>query len=877
MSEQEKNVSGFEIICVDDDLDILALYKEILSTLNYHVVEFSDPILAKEYILLHKDKIIFILADFLMTQEMDGLKLREEILSHTVHIPYAILTGHATREMALKGMELKIAAFLNKPVKKKEILDLVNKEIELRLASLNEDREIVMGFINESAPLLEEIEGLILQLEDTPDDEGILNTYFRLLHTIKGTSACVGLEDLGHFTHEYENLIGKLRSKECQFSPSIATALLKGLDVIKRTFSDVGCGGKGKINVAKEVKIFFDLDMHADGEVSKDEKSASPQPKEGGPDGAPSVTQKKDERIPVAIDVLDNFMGISGELTVLKNIIYKKIYDLNKRYPSDNELDFVMEAVSEMHKVSSNLQAQIEELRKVPLKNVFRVFKRVIRDTAVSLKKDIDFQVKGEELRVDHSVAQVFSNSLTHLIRNSIDHGVEPTEERIANGKKSQGLVEISVQEVGEDIILEVRDDGRGLNITKIKEIALKRGLHTEEELSQMREERIQMLIFAAGFSTAEKVTDISGRGVGMDMVKNSIEQINGKISLRSKVGEGTTFTFKIPIPKSVLIISSLSFKVGKTRFMIPLDDVKEVTRPKNHSGVAKKGEDEIDNGEQTILKIGTSFVYKHQDALYPLIDLNGILKNALTPIDIDRCEIIVVKTDHYCYGIMADEICDNEEVVVKKLSQGLQRIGPYLGAALVDDGTASLILSGEGLGKLAGVEIISDQDLAVAKKLGEHKLVKEKNENKKEYLIIEQQKQFYALELGQVYRLESLQDAQIQKSGHLTLVRYRDKAMPLISLNSAIKGSEDIGEINPEQKIVVFKRKDLFLGLLVEDILDVQWGEILASLNHKVKTWSLGTTEYQGHFVNVVNIDEIWKSLSANHQQLKNQQRSAA
>ena len=286
---------------------------------------------------------------------------------------------------------------------------------------------------------------------------------------------------------------------------------------------------------------------------------------------AAAVGKKSDDDvIKVPTKILNEFMELSGEITVIRNTVNKLVSNLQKELTGNPDLYLLAEFLEEMHKINSSMQSKITELRKVSLKNIYRTFPRTVRDLNLSLGKQIDLKIFGDELRVDTKLAQVLKNSLIHVIRNSADHGIESAEKRRANNKEGKGTINLRSFEAGDDVIVEVEDDGGGIDSSRIASRAVEKNLYTVDEVNRLTEKQVFKIIMEPGFSTAAQVTDISGRGVGMDMVKSSVESIGGKIDIDSQLGQGTKFSLKLPIPKSVMIIQSLLVRIGQREFNVP-------------------------------------------------------------------------------------------------------------------------------------------------------------------------------------------------------------------------------------------------------------------------------------------------------------------
>lgn len=801
-------MNKYQVICVDDLRSLLPIYKEMLSGLGYEIITFQSSLLALDYIKEHGHNIIYIFSDYSMN-ELDGMEFRKRINEFGEDIPFAMVTGFYDVEMAQKGMEYRISSFLKKPFTGDQLIKLVNDLGEKRKIILDEEVEMIYSFIEESYPMLEDIEELIISLEADPTNEIILNTYFRLLHTIKGTASCVGLKNLPKFAHKYEDLVVKLQKKQISLNAKVVDALLKGLDYFKFLYSEAK-SGRFEINIDKGNRIFDQDDSFFHDEEIEKHQEYNVKNKH-----ITNNNEAHEEKIGVPINVLNNFLELSGQLTVLRNTLIKSAMVIEQRYHGDNDIEIMIESLDEMHKVSSILQNNISEMRKVNLEVVYKPLRRVVRDSSQSLSKHIEFQVEGEGLKVDTTIGKVLSNSLVHMIRNSIDHGIELPEKRVLANKDKTGTIKLKTFQDGENIIVELSDDGNGLSLKRIKEKAIEKNLFSEEQLKQMSEQKIFGLIFDSGFSTAQQVSDISGRGVGMDMVKNSIESVGGKILIDSKEGKGTTFILTLPIPRSVLIIKSLMILSGESTFSIPLDEVAEVVRLESFK----------DNN--FLHRIEKSLVFRHQDELLPLVDLNQILHNEIQYDNLDVLNIVIVRSEGFKFGIIVDKIMDIEEIVVKKMSKHLNNSNHlFMGVTFAGHGALALILNLTSIAELIG---LAHENLDKSKEISKPNEI-----NSMEFMQFNFNKsKNYGFPLHVVNRLEEIETEKIEYFGSIPLVRYRDESMPLLFLERQLKLCSvevNLCEIYPKiLNVIVVNLHNKRFGIVVDEILDI--GATTASL----------------------------------------------
>jgi len=824
----------YEIVCIDDEKELLSLYEIELSDLDYKIVTFSNPELALDYVKENHTRICFILSDYKMP-EMNGLEFRRRMVEDDILTPFAMVTGFYSKEMAVEGMELRVLRFVQKPFESDEIIDLIKVESGKFIENLEEEYEMIRSFVEESSPMIEEIEELILILEDEPGNTNALNTYFRLLHTIKGTASCVGLKTLPDFTHKYEDLVTLLKDGEVKVTNSIIDILLKGLDVLKSMYSDIQNGVRFEFEIKDKVKI-FDISNLDKLEAKKEESS-------DGPTTELTTKKKEEEKIAVQVNRLDEFMELSGEITVLRNMILKSVSKIEQRYSGDRDIDVLSDTLDEMHKVSSKLQNEISEMRKVSLDTVYRPLKRVVRDASKKLGKQIDVEFIGEGYRVDTSIGRVLNNVLVHLIRNGIDHGLETPDVRESKGKAPAGNLKVSTEIDAENIIVEICDDGNGMDKAKLIEKALEKGLYTEEELARMSDHRIFSLIFDSGFSTAEAVTDISGRGVGMDMVKSSVDDVGGKILIDSTLGQGTRFVLVLPIPRSVLIIKSLMVDAGNQQIAVPLHDIGEVI---NLDG------DKVDKNVRTL---DGAQILNHHEELIPLVDLaSEFEKDCCT--DLSTRNVVVLRGDGFCYGLIVDKVHDIEEVVVKKMAKQLQHSRSiFQGATLIGDGEMALVLDLENLAESCGIEV--DEVETENFFNGDDDSEKESIDEYLQFSV--ESRDGLAINLSKIDRLEEIRSSDISFTGNVPIVRYRDDFLPVVDVDFSLGFSDTLNLTSKEVlNILVISRGNSRVGFVVKEINDISLAEESIDTLIRDRDGILGSTYINGRTINVVDSDYL-------------------
>lgn len=735
--------------------------------------------------------------------------------------------------------------------------------------------DLLSEFLTETVESLDVVDVELVKFEKDPNNQDILGNIFRLVHTIKGTCGFLGLPRLEALAHAGETLMGKYRDGAPVTTEGV-TIILKSLDAIKDILAELAesevepkgnddvlieqlhtlsegktlaeanevvASAPSKVEAAAPISDGERDDSSAikiverelkPGEVTlddleaafnsapgpDDEVEAAPEPEVAAapePTPAPKVAEegnaKRDkalqpQSIRVNVDTLEQLMTMVSELVLTRNQLLEIL-----RRQDDNEFKVPLQRLSN---VTAELQEGVMKTRMQPIGNAWQKLPRIIRDLSNDLDKKIDLEMIGAETELDRQVLEMIKDPLTHMVRNSADHGLETTAERIKAGKSEVGKVKLSAYHEGGHIIIEISDDGRGLNTAKIKEKILKNELVTEDELSQMTENQIHKFVFAAGFSTADVVTSVSGRGVGMDVVRTNIELIGGNVDLVSIAGKGSTFKIKIPL--TLAIVSALIVGIDNHRYAIPQLAVVELVRAHGDS-------------EHRIEKINNSRVLRLRNKLLPLVRLNDILDveapapveqkdedGNVIPIDDSLDEngfIVVIQVGPQTFGIVVDKVYDTEEIVVKPKSSLLRNIDMFSGNTILGDGSVIMIIDPNGMANQISNDVggdSSEEDAA-------EQLKKDKYSNQTTSLLLfkagtDEPK---AVPLSLVTRLEEINVADIEPSAGRDLVQYRGQLMPLLYM----EGHHEMKE-SGRQPVLVFSDDDRSMGLVVDEILDI-------------------------------------------------------
>jgi two-component system, chemotaxis family, sensor kinase CheA len=527
------------VVYLDDEQESLEIFESRCQDFGLDSFVTTDKEQALSFIKKNKSRILMIISDFRMPN-CTGFEFRELVLELAGDIPFYILSGYIDRNLAMEGIKYKITGFIEKPFKNEMFFDILKTEGEARAAVIKDEYEMLKSFTDDVVNIVAEIEDTCLSLESDPNDAEAIAKIFGLVHTVKGSSGFFDPRTLHLFAHEFEEILKQVQAGTLQVTSPLISSWLRAADVIKLLNEEFISGKHQDHDVEKLKEALLVLD---DGGAQDTSEVSEVSVK------ANKAESVKKSDIKVSMKVLDEFTQVSGELTVIRNMINKVVGSIEKSYRGDKDVLVLTELLEEMHKINSDVQNKITDIRRVSANQLTKPLTRNFRDTCKALGKEVDFIIEGDDVRLDNAIADTLSRSLVHLMRNSLDHGLESNEERVKIGKPKKGKVLLKFEIKNEMVVVSISDDGRGINSEKIKEKILSKGLKTQQEVQLMTEEEIHLMIFEAGFSTAQQVTEFSGRGVGMSMVKETIEEVNGKIGIDSKLGQGTTFSLEIPIP----------------------------------------------------------------------------------------------------------------------------------------------------------------------------------------------------------------------------------------------------------------------------------------------------------------------------------------
>lgn len=671
--------------------------------------------------------------------------------------------------------------------------------------------DLLADFLTETHEGLSAVDEALLRLERAPDDAPTLAEIFRQVHTIKGTCGFLGLSRLEKVAHSAETILGLYRDGSLKVTPQGITLIFAAVDAIRQIV--MGLEQNGQEPEGDDSAVIAALDAAARGEsvtlpkapevkvaapveavpIAAAVAPPAPRASEAQAEAQQTESAAAQQTIRVSVEVLEDLMTLVSELVLTRNQLMQLA-----RVSSDSQISVPLQRLSH---ITSELQEGVMKTRMQPIGNAWAKLPRLVRDLANELGKKIDLEMRGAETELDRQVLELIKDPLTHMVRNSGDHGLEKPADRRAAGKPETGRILLNAYHQGGHIIIEIGDDGRGLPVEKIRAKVLAQGLATETELAQMNEHDVLRFIFRPGFSTAQQITSVSGRGVGMDVVKTNIERIGGTIELRSKEGRGTTFTIKIPL--TLAIVSALIVQAGGERFAIPQIGVVELVR------VGDEHE-----GSTRIEMIKEAPVLRLRDRLLPLVSLSSLLRLREAPVGGLKGYVVVMQVGANVFGIVVDRVFDTEEIVVKPVAPILRHITMFSGNTILGDGSVIMILDPNGVARGAGItaegRVEDQQTVNVSAGI--------RSDSSTSLLLFRAGDQTpKAVPLGLVARLEDIPVERIEMSGGTPVVQYRGQLMPMVPIAGHWEAPE-----SGRQAVLVFTEGQRSMGLMVDEILDV-------------------------------------------------------
>ncbi len=732
------------------------------------------------------------------------------------------------------------------------------------------DQDLITEFVVESLEHMADIESQLLAMETAGEniDIDLVNTVFRAIHSTKGAAGFLGLTRIGELSHNMENVLNLFRGKELVPTTANIDVLLRCADVLRNmleateTSNDVEVGqyvdaltaiaaggeaeapalaetatpqigqqanrsdapatgapatgaptqvveatsaaeaataiGAGEVQAERSAPVT----AHERSETTDPAATRTPtsSPPATTPTATPAVPKAKPEAsIRVSVGLLDDLMNLAGELVLSRNRLLQVV-----AAGDAGEIDAVATGLDH---VTAELQEAIMRTRMQTIGNVFGKFRRVVRDLSVKLGKDCKLCVEGEDVEVDKSIIEAIGDPLTHLVRNSVDHGIETGEERKAKGKPTQGTISLRAFHQAGKVHISISDDGKGIDASKLRTSAVARGLITAEQARDMNDQEAVRLIFHPGFSMAEKVSDVSGRGVGMDVVRSNIEKLSGTVAVETTLGVGTRIDVRLPL--TLAIVPSLIVRCGHETFAVPQASISELVRIRA-AEVSKR-----------IERVKQAEMFRLRGILLPLVRLNKALSLREPSTSDDRHEpnqpvfIIVVESGALRYGLIVDGVADSEEIVVKPLGRHLQESVCLAGATVLGDGTVAPILDVTGIAKHMDLKMTNQDHAEVAHDDAT-------SEEAQTTLILRNHPdEQFAIPMQLIARLERIKSSDIRHVGGQEVLQYRDGTLPLLRLENLISASPA-----PETEtvsVVVFMVAKREVGLLIPQLVDIR------------------------------------------------------
>ena len=748
----------------------------------------------------------------------------------------------------------------------------------------SEMAEIINEFLVESNEGLDRFDRDLLALEKDAASRELLDSIFRAVHTIKGTGGVLGFDKLVSVAHVGESVLSRMRDGALVLSPDIATALLAMADSLRSMLENIAAIGNeggddrsaviaaltailgsptiapprasaaasgktspppklGEILVdanacsPQDVQTAIDSQREGDrrliGEILVDERGADSKAVAEGLKTQGEYRDLSSNSIRVDVALLDKVMNLVGELVLARNQVLQ--------FTERQEDTTFLGAAQRLNLITTELQEGVMKTRMQPIGNVWKKLPRIVRDLCVGCGKQAEVVMEGAETELDKTIIEAIKDPLTHIVRNAIDHGIERPEVRAAAGKPPQGRLQLRAYHEGGQVNIEVSDDGAGIDTAKLKASAIAKGMISSEQGARMGERELLNLVFAPGLSTAKQVSNVSGRGVGMDVVKTNIEKIGGTVDLQSAVGKGTLLKIKIPL--TLAIIPALIVTSGGERFAIPQVSLIELVRC---SGEAGSGIEQVQGAS----------VYRLRGNLLPLVYLNRELK-LLSMQGSDSVNLVVLQAGERQFGLVVDEINDTEEIVVKPLGKQLKAIACFAGATIMGDGAVALILDVLGLAQVANVttEVHEPEDREKTVAAGVDR------PDRQSWLLFRSGAEArLALPLSAVARLEEFTAATVERSGENEVVQYRQQIMPLVRMSRLLQ--QPFHECDPLQ-VVVFNESGRSLGLVVDRIEDITEQAVEVRKDQR-GAFLLGSAVIQKKVTGIVDLHQVVEHAAA-------------
>jgi len=546
------------------------------------------------------------------------------------------------------------------------------------IAGFDEDmREIFESYLVEAREILDHLSQDLITLEKNPADTDVINNIFRGVHTLKGTSSFLGFNQISELSHTCEDLLNKLRKGDLIANGAIIDVLIEAHNVAHILLQRIESRNLQPIEISstleKLLKAMVNQKENVQAGESKQAKSEEVPPK---PEAFDVMQQRTaDSTIRVDIERLDDLMNLVGELVLARNRLAQATHTLIEKYERIDMSKNIADVSSQIDFVTTELQMAVMKTRMIPIEKVFNGLPLLARDLIRTTGKEVDLQIYGKETELDKSIIEELNDPLVHMLRNAIDHGIELPEERKKLGKPQQGTVVVNAERDGNYILITMEDDGRGIDAVQIKQRAVEKGLITETQAQEMSTSDLYNLIFIPGFSTKRETTSVSGRGVGMDIVRTNIAKLKGIVEIDSEIGKGTIITLKVPL--TLAIIQGLLMKVADEIFAVPLSAVLEIIRV----------------GPEDIYTIQGREIIRLRDVILPLARMADIIGNSKAAKQLPISYVVVVGWAEKRIGLLVDSLQGQKEVVIKALGDYLGDVPGIAGSTILGDGSVILVI----------------------------------------------------------------------------------------------------------------------------------------------------------------------------------------
>lgn len=678
--------------------------------------------------------------------------------------------------------------------------------------------DLLRDFLAETRESIAVLDADLVSLENSADP-ALLQSIFRLFHTIKGTCGFLGLPRLETLSHAAETVLGRMRDGELEIAPDVVSAVLATIDRIRDLLAAIETNAGEP--AGEDGALIAQLGaLGAAAAPSATPRAERPRRPPSGDGREPLVAS---DSIRVTVELLDALMTMASELVLTRNQLLQVLR-------GDTKSAFAA-PLQRLSQVTTELQASVMKTRLQPIGGAWTKLPRLVRDLARDLDKTIELDLRGAATELDRQVLELIRDPLTHTVRNAADHGIEPPDERERAGKPRAGRITLNAFHKGGHVIIEVCDDGRGLAIDRIKAQAIASGLADESELAALGEHDICQLVFRPGFSTAEAITAISGRGVGLDVVHANIEKLGGTAAIASVAGQGTTLTIALPL--TLAIVSALIVACGGERFALPQTAVLELVQAGSGS-------------EHKIEWLNRTPLMRLRGQLLPLVSLRHILRLGEDRMP-DAALVVVTEIAGRSFGIVVDRIDDVEEIVVKPVAPLLRGLAIFAGTTLLGDGSAIMILDPSGIAATLG-------GIAAAPVAAAPAIVLPRRGDRRMSLLIFRAggESLKAVPLGRVARLEEIDLAAIEVAADRPVVQYRGRLMPLVTIPPG-RPLERSGR----RPVLVFAHGDGVAGLVVDAIEDIV-DEAVALEHAAAAPGIVGSAIIAGKATDIIDVEAV-------------------